>query len=294
MKITHFVKIVKIQVIYLTMLGLFGLSVSAFSAESTKDSSTDSVKDSTNDLVKQEKGEKVEQSGRLQGDWKQLFDGKTLENWEVPPVGGEGPVEIKGKDISIGMGVGITAIRYTKENMPKWDYEVVYEARRKMGHDFFGALTFPVGEDHCTFINGGWGGGTIGLSCIDGRDASDNGTSGYFRFDSKYWYQFRVRVLQGRIMVWIKKLEVAENEKVLASETELVKSDVDPNDPVIDFLIADHKIGLRYETSDMKPLGLATWITEGLIRRIDCRELTPEEIAQSAKETEELQKKYGR
>lgn len=276
-----------ISVIWLVILGLFGPSVAVFSAESTPNQANDGAKDSA-------KQEELVQLETLQGDWQQLFDGKTLENWEVPSVGGEGPVEIKGKDISIGMGVGITAIRYTKEDFPTWDYEVVYEVRRKMGHDFFGALTFPVGKDHCSFINGGWGGGTIGLSCIDGRDASDNATSGYFRFDSKYWYQFRVRVSHGRIMVWIKKLEIGENEKVLASDKELVKSDVDPNDPVIDFLIEDHKIGLRYETNDMKPLGLATWITEGLVRRIDYRKLSPDEVTQSAKEVEEHKKKYGR
>ncbi len=213
-------------------------------------------------------------------DWKPLFDGKTLDGWTVPPVGGEGAVEVENGRISLGMGAGITGICY-KKDFPKTNYEIRYEALRNMGHDFFGSVTFPVGKAHCTFVNGGWGGGTIGLSSIDGFDASDNQTSGYYYFAAKTWYEFRVRVTDGKIVVWIKKLESEGKEK-----KESTRKEPNPDEPVVNFVIDDHKISLRNETDDFKPIGFATWITEGLIRKIEYRNLSPEEIAQSKKEAE--------
>ena len=44
------------------------------------------------------------------------------------------------------------------------------------GGDFFATLTFPVDDSFCTFVTGGWGGDIVGLSSIDGWDASDNET----------------------------------------------------------------------------------------------------------------------
>jgi len=225
--------------------------------------------------------------------WRPLFDGKTTDDWDIPSIGGEGLVEVKDGVMSIGMGVSISGIRY-KKDFPKLDYEIRYEARRGMGHDFFGALTFPVGNAHCTFINGGWGGGTIGLSCVDGYDASDNPTSGYYYFDSRFWYEFRVRVTEGKIVVWIKKLEAAKGKEPSPSERTSTRKEPDPNEPVVDLVIDGRKISLRNETDDFKPIGFATWITEGLIRKIEYRNLTPEEIVQSKKEADEYSNRFIR
>ncbi|MEZ6113002.1 MAG: hypothetical protein R3C99_18620 [Pirellulaceae bacterium] len=61
--------------------------------------------------------------------------------------------------------------------MPKTNYELSLEAKRLDGTDFFCGLTFPVGDTHCSFIVGGWAGGVVGLSSIDGLDASENQTT---------------------------------------------------------------------------------------------------------------------
>jgi len=237
--------------------------------------------------------------------WTALFDGETLENWERVDTGGSGAVDVKDGAITIGMGVGASGVRYMKD-FPKMNYEIRYEAKRGMGHDFFGALTFPVDDSWCAFINGGWGGGTVGLSCINGRDASDNSTTGYYRFDKDSWYEFKVRVGEGKITVWIKEFKSAgkvERERVAKEAREqaiqegktvpALREDPDPNVPVINFLAIDEKIALRYESNTFKPLGLATWITEGLIRKIEYRTLSDEEIAQDKKEVEDNRKRFG-
>ena len=225
-----------------------------------------------------------------------MYDGKTLENWERVEAGGSGQVEIKDGAIIVGMGVGASGIRYTKD-FPRTNYEIRYEARRGMGNDFFGAITFPVDDSYCAFINGGWGGGTIGLSCIDGYDASDNQSSGYYRFDKDSWFEFKVRVVEGKITVWIREIktpEKLEKERIAKEKREqaekegqkpdpYVRKDPDPKEPVVDFVYVGHKIALRSESNDFKPVGLATWCTEGFIRKIEYRSLTEKEVEQNKK-----------
>lgn len=228
--------------------------------------------------------------------WTSMFDGETLDHWSVPGIGGEGPVDVKDGAIRIGMGAGATGIRYD-EDFPKINYEIRYEAMRNQGYDFFAALTFPVEDSHCTFINGGWGGGTTGLSCIEGFDASENATSQYFKFDRKYWYEFRVRVVEGKISVWIKELKTPEQiereKKANAKKTETtpLRKERDPEQPVIDHVYVGERISLRSESNDFKPLGIATWTTEGYIRKIEYRNLDKEEIQKSKKEIEEYVKR---
>ncbi|MGL6193419.1 MAG: family 16 glycoside hydrolase [Thermoguttaceae bacterium] len=238
--------------------------------------------------------------------WKPLFDGEVMTDWAVADAAGHGPVEVKDGSIVIGMGAAASGIKYKLDDFPKTNYEIRYEAKRGMGYDFFGALTFPVGESHCTFVNGGWGGGTIGLSCIDRYDASDNQTSGYYRFDKKSWYEFRVRVTDSKIYVWIKEIKTPEKiaaEKAAAEKAEKEgkkpeatgsdKFGYDPEKPVVDFVIGKHKISLRGESDTFKPLGFATWVTEGFIRKIEFRDLTAEEIEKSKKEADEYTKRFG-
>ena len=231
---------------------------------------------------------KKEQDKPAEQKWIKMFDGENLDNWSVPEIGGSGPVEIEDGMIFIGMGAGASGIQYEKE-FPKKDYEIRYEAKKKNGYDFFGAITFPYLDSHCTFVNGGWGGGTIGLSSIDSRDASENQTTNYFHFDKTSWYEFRVRVAEGRITVWIK--EFKSKEKIAKEEQDkadgkTARPERDPNEPVVDFFCEDHKISLRFESNYFKPIGIATWMTEGLIRKIEYRMLTPEEIEKVKKEVE--------
>ena len=108
--------------------------------------------------------------------WISLFDGETLGCWEG---GGEaGSVDPRVEDgcLVIGMGAMSSGVKFVPDRAPEpfpaTDYEIEYIAERRMGNDFFAAMTFPVGESCCTLVNGGWGGALFGLSSIDKMDAS--------------------------------------------------------------------------------------------------------------------------
>jgi hypothetical protein len=185
--------------------------------------------------------------------WRSMFDGKTLKGWKVPKFGGDGEVKVVDGAISIGMGDGVTGIAYTGE-LPKINYEFRMEARRTMGIDFFATTTFPYNEDPCSLVVGGWAGAVVGLSCVDYYDASDNITTKYMSFKDKQWYRIHIRVSQQRIEAWI------DNEKV------------------VDLATKGHKISIRNEVDLCRPFGIATWCTEGQLRKLEIRSLKPEEV----------------
>jgi hypothetical protein len=132
------------------------------------------------------------------------------------------------------------------------DYEVEIEAMRKEGSDFFCGFTFPVGEACCSLIVGGWGGGTVGISSLDGMDASENETSKFMNFENGRWYKIRVRITKKKIEAWIDK------------------------DKVVDVVTTDRKITVRPgEIEASQPFGIATWSTTGALREMRMRRLAP-------------------
>ena len=131
---------------------------------------------------------------------------------------------------------------------PRSNYEVRFEAARLEGSDFFASVTFPVQDSFCTWVTGGWGGDIVGLSSLDGWDASDNETRSYLNFEKGRWYAFRFLVTDERISAWI------------------------DGQPVIDVAIQGRTIGLRY--GDIKlsaPFGFASYATTGALRKIEYR-----------------------
>jgi hypothetical protein len=119
-------------------------------------------------------------------------------------------------------------------------------------------MTFPVGKKFCTFVNGGWGGNTIGLSRIDGGDAPDNETYDSYSFNDAEWYKFRIRVTKNKIQVWItgKDGEKKSEEK-----------------QVVNLEYKDRKISLRGESEPYQPLGFAAWYCKGNLKNIVWREV---------------------
>lgn len=177
-----------------------------------------------------------------------LFDGKTLRGWQIADFAGRGEVSVTNNQIIIGQGV-MTGITYTNTGLPQINYEVSLQAKRVEGSDFFCALTFPVKEDVCTLIVGGWGGGLIGLSCLDGEDAANNETTTFMAFTNGVWYDIRMRVTSTNLQAWI------DDERLVNVGTK------------------DRKISIRWECEPCKPFGVATWSTAGAIRKIRVRRL---------------------
>ena len=189
--------------------------------------------------------------------WTSLFDGKTLDGWKKTKFGGEGDVSVEDGRIILGFGSDMTGI-HTDRKLPKINYEVELEAMRVDGSDFFCGFTFPVKDDPCSLIVGGWGGGVIGLSSLDRLDASENETTTYREFKNGTWYKIRLRVSDHRIQAWIDGKEM------------------------IDVDTTNRKISIRYEVEPSRPFGFATWQTTGALRGIRIRELSDEEIKAAA------------
>jgi hypothetical protein len=177
-----------------------------------------------------------------------LFDGKTLDGWKITEYGTEGPVLVSDGKIVLNYGDGCTGITWEKD-FPKVNYEVTLEAQKTSGNDFFCGITFPVNDDFCSLIVGGWGGAVVGLSSIDGNDAEHNSTRILKKFDKKVWYKIKLQVNDEKIIAWI------DNEKL------------------VDFNYAGHRLSLRAEVQLSKPFGLFTWETTGEIRNIRMQKL---------------------
>src|SRR5439155_11674076 len=109
--------------------------------------------------------------------WKKLFDGKSMAGWTASDFGGGGKVHVKDGAILMEIGDSMTGITYAGKDFPKMDYEVTFEAKRVEGDDFFCTTTFPVGDEYCSFVVGGWGGSIVGLSSVGFQDASSNETT---------------------------------------------------------------------------------------------------------------------
>lgn len=160
-------------------------------------------------------------------EWKKLLPATGLEGWESTNFGGEGEVEIKDGVLTLMPGGPLTGITKLGKDFPTENFEMEWSAQRVEGSDFFVGITFPVGKEHCSLIVGGWGGGLVGISSIDGNDASENETASFRNFKNGQWYKFKVRVDAKNITVWIdgeQILEVPRGERKFSVRAEVMRS----------------------------------------------------------------------
>ncbi|MFM7148332.1 MAG: DUF1080 domain-containing protein [Gemmataceae bacterium] len=181
---------------------------------------------------------------------KTLFDGKSLTGWKVAKFGDEGAVRVKDGAIIMEKGKMLTGIVYAGDDFPRLNYEITYQGKKLAGDDFFCAAVFPVGEDSCSFVAGGWRGTVVGLSNINGANASENETNRSMTFERDRWYRFRLRVVKDRIQAWI------DDEKV------------------VDFDSSDVKLSLHIAGRPCRPFGLMTFDTTGAVCDIRLRTVT--------------------
>ena len=174
-----------------------------------------------------------------------LFDGKTLTNWRPSKFfGGQGTVTVEDGAIVLGVGKDLTGVTWAGPALPTTNYELTLQARRLEGRDFFAGITFPVGDSFCSLILGGWGGEIVGLSSVNGMDASENSTSQAIQFEAQRWYTVRIRVTPAKIETWLDSKQIIDQE------------------------LKGNTVGVRLEVEPSQPLGIATWRTKGALRDI--------------------------
>ncbi|MGV3532784.1 MAG: TIM barrel protein [Chthoniobacteraceae bacterium] len=178
-----------------------------------------------------------------------LFDGKTLEGWKETNFAGGGEVSVNDGAIILEAGNDLTGVNFVKE-FPKMNYELTLEAKRVVGSDFFCGLTFPVGEKSVTYVVGGWGGGVVGISSIDGMDASENETTSYEKFEADKWYKIKVRVQPALLEAWV-------------DDNQIAKVDLE-----------GRELSMRGgEIEQSAPIGIASFRTRAALRNIVLRNL---------------------
>ena len=186
--------------------------------------------------------------------WKSMFDGKTLKNWKSSDFGGEGEVKVKDGIIVMQQGSDMTGITWSGDELPKMNYEVSVKAKRIEGNDFFCGMTFQVNEDPCSLIIGGWGGGVVGISSLNGLDAANNETARYETFSRDEWYQIRMRVSEIGLQAWI------DEKQVVSVPTK------------------GKKISIRGEVEASRPFGISCYATVSGLKDIKIRKLAEEEV----------------
>jgi hypothetical protein len=178
----------------------------------------------------------------------ELFNGESLGQWTATDFYGQGTVTVEDGAIVMARGNDMTGITWTGPVI-RQNYEISLEAKRVEGMDFFCGLTFPVGDEYCSFICGGWGGSVVGISSVDYFDASSNVTSSSFDFENDRWYRIRVRVTEDMLQAWIDE------------------------DLKVDLNTKEHNYSIRFEVEKSRPLGIATWQTSGAVRNIRMRKV---------------------
>lgn len=176
-------------------------------------------------------------------------------NWKQAEMPDSGKAEVRNGEAIVEAGGPMTGLRYANwqaAGMPVSDYVITCEAMRAEGTDFFAAITFPVRSiaTCATLIVGGWGGGLVGISSIDGEDASNNSTRSEQRFENGRWYRLKIEVHDEELKTWI-------DDRL-----------------VINTSIKARTISLRpgyIETC--APFGLATYQSTGRVRKLEVAEL---------------------
>lgn len=180
----------------------------------------------------------------------ELFSPALIGKWREATIHQGGGVRREPDGFTIREGAPITGLVFPSwldDGLPVANYAIEYEAMRVSGGDFFGSVTFPVrdAKTFVTFVLGGWGGSQVGISCIDGYDASENPTGSSQRLENGKWYRVRIEVRPRELTVLL------DGRRIIRTN------------------IAGRDLSLRAgEIDQCVPFGFATYGTEGRVR--DC------------------------
>ena len=101
-------------------------------------------------------------------------------------------------------------------------------------------------------IGRGWGGSIVGLSNVDGFNASENETTKVMSFKDEQWYTVHLRVT-----------------------SEKIEATID-GDLVVEQTREGHTFTIYDELQPIRPLGFFSWMTTAALRGIRVKRLWPE------------------
>lgn len=183
--------------------------------------------------------------------WIPLFDGESMGDWQIIRFTGNDEAAVKDGQINLQAGYPLAGITFQGDatTLPTSDYEVELQAMKVDGTDFFCCLTFPVADQYCSLVLGGWGGTVSGISCINGDDASNNKTKTIRKYEKGKWYTVRVRVTDKQLNCWV------------------------DDEPIVELPLEEIELSLRSEVAHCKPLSLCSFSTSAAYRNIRFRQL---------------------
>ena len=157
----------------------------------------------------------------VHGQWKDLFDGKTLDGWRLArgrDVTPRGEVRVSSGVLSISCSDGLAGVE-SVHRLPTVDYEVALDAMVLKGTPRLCRIVFPIGSTKCVLAVGSGSGTAAGLHQVDGKDFMPGRR---VDFMMKRWYSLRLRVTVDRIQTWI------DGREVLSFSTERRRFTVHP------------------------------------------------------------------
>jgi hypothetical protein len=181
--------------------------------------------------------------------WISLVDASRIGRWEFLAFGGREAFETGEQQLAVEAGYPLSGFRYVAGDFPVCDYQLELDARKIDGTDFFCLLTFPVQDQFCSLVVGGWGGTVTGISCVNQRDASDNSTTSARKYEYDRWYHIRIRVTADRLQCWI------------------------DDQSVVDLPLAGVELSVRADVDDTRPLGLCSFATAAAWKNIRYKRL---------------------
>ncbi|MBL8897703.1 MAG: DUF1080 domain-containing protein [Planctomycetes bacterium] len=217
-------------------LALAGASLAWFTGCAGDPASTSTSSNTSSNTASTEAAEETQRE--------RLFDGTSLARWKPTEFGGAGELLLEDGALHFELGNPLTGITWNGGALPREDYALEVRATKLAGHDFFCGLTFPIGEECASLILGGWGGTTCGLSCIDGRDASENETTSYRRFEPEREHKIRVEVSTSEVRAFL------DGERLFAVAR------------------AGKRFAVRGEVVASQPLGLCAFATRTAVHEI--------------------------
>ncbi len=180
--------------------------------------------------------------------WLSLVEEPRLSDWKFIDFGGRDAFQKQAGQLTVEAGYPLAGFVFGGA-FPTSNYELELEAQKIDGTDFFCLVTFPVGEQSCSLVLGGWGGTVTGISCVNQKDASDNLTTSARKYEYQRWYRVSIRVQAERLLCRV------------------------DDQLIVDLPLQDVQLSVRTDIAATEPLGICSFETAAAWKNIRYKSL---------------------